>query len=118
MKKYTGRIIVPVLFFVLILPYIGWLGHEERGFSAFAGIYLVVILTIAWCLGAIYDHKRKTIALLQDSEGRYRIFSNYSKELVNSFNEVIFQTDDKGKWLYLNPAWKSMSGASVTESLG
>ncbi|MEI2468479.1 ATP-binding protein [Peribacillus frigoritolerans] len=119
MKKYTGRIIVPVLFFVLILPYyIEGLGHEERGFSAFAGIYLVVILTIAWCLGAIYDHKRKTIALLQDSEGRYRIFSNYSKELVNSFNEVIFQTDDKGKWLYLNPAWKSMSGASVNESLG
>ncbi|MDM5357787.1 ATP-binding protein [Peribacillus sp. ACCC06369] len=116
--KYIGRIIVPVLFFILILPYLGWLGHEERRFSAFAAIYLITILSIAWCLGAIYDNKRKTIALLQDSEGRYRIFSKYSKELVNSFNEVIFQTDDKGKWLYLNPAWKSMSGATVNESLG
>ncbi|MGY3315646.1 two-component system sporulation sensor kinase C [Peribacillus simplex] len=118
MNKYTGRIIVPALFFILILPYLGWLGHEERRFSAFAGIYLLAILSIAWCLGAIYDNKRKTIAILQDSEGRYRIFSKYSKELVNSFNEVIFQTDDKGKWLYLNPAWKSMSGATVNESLG
>lgn len=118
MKKYTGRIFVPALFFILILPYIGWIGYEERRFSAFAGIYLIVILTIAWCLGAIFDHQRKTIALLQDSEGRYRIISNYSKELVNSFNEVIFQTDDKGNWLYLNPAWKSMSGATVNESLG
>ncbi|MGE7183121.1 ATP-binding protein [Peribacillus sp. NPDC006672] len=118
MKKYTGRIIVPVLSFILILPYLGWLGHEERSFSTFAGIYILVILSIAWCLGAIYDNKRKTIAILQDSEGRYRIFSKYSKELVNSFNEVIFQTDAKGKWLYLNPAWKSMSGATVNESLG
>ncbi|RRN67415.1 PAS domain S-box protein [Peribacillus simplex] len=118
MNKYTGRIIVPALFFILILPYLGWLGHVERRFSAFAGIYFLAILSIAWCLGAIYDNKRKTIAILQDSEGRYRIFSKYSKELVNSFNEVIFQTDDKGKWLYLNPAWKSMSGATVNESLG
>ncbi|CAH0204058.1 Sporulation kinase A [Peribacillus sp. Bi96] len=117
-KKYIGRIIVPALFFILLLPYLGWLDHEERRFSAFEGIYLIVSLSIAWCLGAIYDNKRKTIALLQDSEGRYRIFSKYSKELVNSFNEVIFQTDEKGKWLYLNPAWKSMSGATVNESLG
>ncbi len=64
---------------------------KNAGFSAFAGIYLVVILTIALVFRChLHDHKRKTIALLQDSEGRYRIFSNYSKELVNSFNEVDF----------------------------
>ncbi|WP_285766394.1 ATP-binding protein [Peribacillus sp. SI8-4] len=118
MKKYTGRIMVPVLLFFLISPMIGWIVLKEDEVSALMGIYLSVFLALAWCLGAIYDDRRRTIALLQDSEGRYRIFSKYSKELINSFNEVIFQTDHKGKWLYLNPAWKSMSGATVNESLG
>ncbi|WP_057912312.1 ATP-binding protein [Peribacillus muralis] len=109
---------VPVLFILLLAPYLASSVIDEGGVSILAGTYLFAVLSIAWSLGAIFDDKRKTIALLQDSEGRYRIFSKYSKELVNSFNEVIFQTDHKGKWLYLNPAWKSMSGATVNESLG
>ncbi|KWW11181.1 hypothetical protein AS888_03130 [Peribacillus simplex] len=117
-KKYTGRIMVPALFILLILPILASTVLKEGGFPVLLGIYLFVVLALAWCLGAIYDDKRRTISLLQDSEGRYRIFSKYSKELINSFNEVIFQTDHKGKWLYLNPAWKSMSGATVNESLG
>lgn len=117
-KKYVGRIFVPVLFFILILPFIGWMYIEVHKVSTFAGIYIVAIVSIAWLLGATYDKNRKMIELLKDSEGRYRIFSKYSKELVNSFNEVIFQTDEKGKWLYLNPAWKLMSGATVNETLG
>lgn len=117
-KKYTGRIMVPALFILLISPILASTVLKEGGFPALLGIYLFVVLALAWCLGAIYDDKRRTISLLQDSEGRYRIFSKYSKELINSFNEVIFQTDHKGKWLYLNPAWKSMSGATVNESLG
>ncbi|MBK5459616.1 MULTISPECIES: histidine kinase dimerization/phospho-acceptor domain-containing protein [unclassified Peribacillus] len=91
---------------------------EVHKVSTFAGIYIVAIVSIAWLLGATYDKNRKMIELLKDSEGRYRIFSKYSKELVNSFNEVIFQTDEKGKWLYLNPAWKLMSGTTVNETLG
>ncbi|AOH54059.1 hypothetical protein ABE28_006820 [Peribacillus muralis] len=118
MNKYTGRIMVPGLFILVFSPILGFTVLEEGEFSALMGIYFFVVLLLAWCLGAIHDDKRRTIALLQDSEGRYRIFSKYSKELINSFNEVIFQTDHKGKWLYLNPAWKSMSGATVNESLG
>ncbi|PJN86934.1 ATP-binding protein [Bacillus sp. mrc49] len=117
-KKYTGRIMVPALFILLISPILASTVLKEGGFTALLGIYLFVVFALAWCLGAVYDDKRRTISLLQDSEGRYRIFSKYSKELINSFNEVIFQTDHKGKWLYLNPAWKSMSGATVNESLG
>ncbi|QNU05797.1 ATP-binding protein [Peribacillus butanolivorans] len=100
------------------MPFIGWMYIEVHKVSTFAGIYIVAIVSIAWLLGATYDKNRKMIELLKDSEGRYRIFSKYSKELVNSFNEVIFQTDEKGKWLYLNPAWKLMSGATVNETLG
>lgn len=73
-KKYVGRIFVPVLFFILILPFIGWMYIEVHKVSTFAGIYIVAIVSIAWLLGATYDKNRKMIELLKDSEGRYRIF--------------------------------------------
>ena len=91
---------------------------ETRKVPAGAIVYLAIIAAIAWLLGSVYDKKQRTIELLKDSEGRYRIFSENSKELLNSFNEVIFKTDEKGNWQYLNPAWKEMSGRTVNESLG
>ena len=118
MKTCVGRIVVPTLFSLLQLPYIVGLYMNTRKVPAGAILYLVIIAVIAWLLGAVYDKKQKTIELLKDSEGRYRIFSKNSKELFNTFNEVIFKTDEKGKWQYLNPAWKVMSGRSVNESLG
>jgi PAS domain S-box-containing protein len=45
------------------------------------------------------------------SEQRYR-------SVVNSVKEVIFQTDDCGAWIFLNPAWTDITGFSVEYSLG
>lgn len=119
MTTYAGRIFVPTLFSILQMPYIVWLYAESRKFPVMVAIlYFIIIASIAWLLGAVYDKKQKTIELLKDSEGRYRIFSKNSKELLNSFDEVIFKTDERGNWQYLNPAWKEMSGRSVNESLG
>ncbi|MGE7781258.1 ATP-binding protein [Peribacillus sp. NPDC097264] len=118
MNSYVGRLVVPTLFSALQLPYIVWLYAESRKVPVVGIFYLAIIAVVAWLLGAVYDKKQRTIELLKDSEGRYRIISKSSKELLNSFNEVIFKTDEKGKWQYLNPAWKMMSGRTVNESLG
>jgi PAS domain S-box-containing protein len=48
---------------------------------------------------------------LRESERRYRT-------LVNSLQEVVFQTDGEGRWTFLNPAWTEITGYSVEESLG
>jgi len=48
---------------------------------------------------------------LRESERRYRT-------LVDSLSEVVFQTDAKGAWTFLNPAWTEITGYSVEESLG
>ncbi|MDX2186336.1 MAG: response regulator [Opitutaceae bacterium] len=38
--------------------------------------------------------------------------------LLNHLNEVVFQTDCSGRWLFLNPAWSRLTGYTVEESVG
>src|SRR5262249_37517592 len=47
----------------------------------------------------------------RESERRYR-------SVVDSVQEVIFQTDAAGNWIFLNPAWTEITGHAVAESLG
>ena len=49
--------------------------------------------------------------LLSESEQKYKL-------VVENINEVIFQTDAEGLWLYLNPAWEKVTGFTVEESMG
>lgn len=44
--------------------------------------------------------------------------SSRIESIVNSVKEIIFQTDIEGKWTYLNPAWETITGFTVEESIG
>lgn len=48
---------------------------------------------------------------LVESQSRYR-------DVVESVNEVIFQTDPRGKFIILNQAWSQITGFQVADSLG
>ncbi|HAX76834.1 MAG TPA: hypothetical protein DCY88_13575 [Cyanobacteria bacterium UBA11372] len=58
----------------------------------------------------ISDRKQKEAAL-KESEEKYR-------SVVNNIREVVFQTDDRGLWTFLNPAWTEITGFSIDESIG
>ncbi|HWD71955.1 MAG TPA: ATP-binding protein [Actinomycetota bacterium] len=45
------------------------------------------------------------------SEERYR-------SVVNACREVVFQTDGRGRWTFLSPAWTTITGEPVVERLG
>lgn len=38
--------------------------------------------------------------------------------VVENINEIIFQTDPEGHWLFLNKSWERVTGFTVEESLG
>jgi PAS domain S-box-containing protein len=40
------------------------------------------------------------------------------KNVVENVNEVIFQTDAAGLWLFLNKSWETITGFTVEESIG
>jgi len=48
---------------------------------------------------------------LSEREAQYR-------SVVESVKEVIFKTDARGIWTYLNPAWTEVTGFEIQESLG
>lgn len=55
--------------------------------------------------------ERKSIeTLLIQSEKKYRT-------VVENVNEVIFQTDKAGYWLFLNNAWETITGFAIEESM-
>ena len=47
---------------------------------------------------------------LSERERQYRT-------VLSSVQEVIFQTDDEGVWTFLNPAWTTLTGFSVEDTL-
>jgi PAS domain S-box-containing protein len=54
---------------------------------------------------------RITSEALHESQTRYQ-------QVFESVQEVIFQTDARGHWQLLNPAWEDISGYPVAETLG
>nr|MDT0665942.1 PAS domain-containing protein [Micromonospora sp. DSM 115978] len=39
-------------------------------------------------------------------------------DVLDALDDVVFLTDEVGRWTYLNEAWTRMTGYSVEESLG
>jgi PAS domain S-box-containing protein len=73
------------------------------------------------------DDMRLMIALSEQisiAVERARLYTSLreSKEqyqkVVESVREVIFQTDERGRWAFLNPAWTEMTGYSIAETVG
>lgn len=57
------------------------------------------------------DERRRIEEALSESEKSYRT-------VVENVNEVIFQTDSAGVWIFLNKAWVDITGFSIDESIG
>ena len=53
----------------------------------------------------------KTRELLEHSENRLRT-------LINNMHEVLFELDREGRITFINPAWQSITGFTIDDSLG
>ncbi len=42
----------------------------------------------------------------------------HQNSVMAHLRDVVFQTDVRGRWTYLNPAWEELTGFSTNESLG
>ena len=40
------------------------------------------------------------------------------QEILDNIRDIIFRTDEQGRWISLNPAWEKLTGYTVAESLG
>ncbi|MDX2270986.1 MAG: ATP-binding protein [Cyanobacteriota bacterium] len=60
----------------------------------------------------------RLISALERSQKELRRGQKKYQSVLNTVQEVIFQTDAAGVWTFLNPAWTRITGYSVGQSLG
>lgn len=75
-----------------------WSDDAERGLRAFAEL-----------LAALLGRQRHDAERLA-AETRY-------SEAIDDIQEIVFQTDARGRWTFLNPAWERVTGFSVSDAL-
>lgn len=44
--------------------------------------------------------------------------ARFTASITDNLSEVIFRTDQRGRWVYLNPAWEALTGFSVSDWIG
>ncbi|MEN6408084.1 MAG: GAF domain-containing protein, partial [Anaerolineaceae bacterium] len=100
----------------------GKIVHTELQLQRSDGTFMPVLLTgvpywrddrVTGTIAVITDltEQRHTEDVLRKSETKYR-------SVVESVQEVIFQTGVTGRWAFLNPAWTEVTGQAVDESVG
>ncbi|MEK8045366.1 PAS domain S-box protein [Ideonella margarita] len=58
------------------------------------------------------------VVLVIDDVTERRRQKELHRRVIESINEVIFQTDALGVWTYLNPAWERITGRPASQMLG
>ncbi|WP_409253849.1 ATP-binding protein [Bacillus sp. SCS-153A] len=119
MSRYRGRLtaFIVVSLFVLVWDYIFYsvLGNDIN--LAVDIIYTILILGAAVYLGGYYDQHQRDLKKLKESEEKYRTLSDEMSLILERIDEVVFRTDSNGHFQFLNPAWETFSGYTVSESL-
>jgi PAS domain S-box-containing protein len=54
----------------------------------------------------------------EKNESELFVYDDKFKYFANNIQDVLFQTDAKGKWIFLNSRWTEMTGLDVNESIG
>ncbi|PTX93083.1 hypothetical protein DB345_15750 [Spartobacteria bacterium LR76] len=66
------------------------------------------IMLVVWHDLRKIKHAQRELAF---SEKKYR-------ELVEGLDQIVFQTNQNGHWMFLNPAWEETTGYRITNCLG
>lgn len=75
--------------------------------QVFVGATILTALPIA----ALLAERDRFSQRLADREMQFR-------SVVDAVSDVIFQSDAEGRWTYLNPAWESLTGHPLAETIG
>ena len=74
-------------------------------------LFLAVTILTALPTAALLAERDRVARRLSDREEQFRT-------VVDVVSDVIFRTDERGRWTFLNPAWETLSGYSTAEALG
>ncbi|WP_255487235.1 EAL domain-containing protein [Oceanospirillum sediminis] len=101
--------------------------HFEQGDFDYRGQYpdKSELHHLGYTLDNMASRLGKTLADLHDrledlklSQNAVQVSQRRYQDILHAVHEIIFQTDDKGRWDFLNPAWYELTGHRCEESMG
>lgn len=84
-------------------------GFNER--VALLQLFLAVTVLTALPTAAVLAERDRFSGQLADSEAQFRT-------VVDAVSDVIFRTDARGRWTFLNPAWEALTGFRMEDTIG
>lgn len=118
-KTYQVRIVLSVLAFILIISwdffyYVG--GYQINWPLDLA--FTVVVLAGIWVVSGYVDRLNLLVSDLNKREKEAHELTERLNRITDNLQEIVFETDEKGHIIFLNQAWKQMTGYDIDECLG
>ncbi|MBQ4841867.1 PAS domain S-box protein [Bacillus safensis] len=118
-KTYQVRIVLSVLAFILIISwdffyYVG--GYQINWPLDLA--FTVVVLVGIWVVSGYVDRLNLLVSDLNKREKEAHELTERLNRITDNLQEIVFETDEKGHIIFLNQAWKQMTGYDIDECLG
>ncbi|MGG4490730.1 ATP-binding protein [Metabacillus idriensis] len=119
MNKYAGRMIITLLAVCILILWniFDFIFGNQSVPLLYSSLFCIIILAVVWKLGTYIDHSKLLIQQLSESQRRYKNLLDETKMVLENIQEVVFQTDGEGNFIYLNPAWTDVTGYERSESL-
>lgn len=118
-KTYQVRIVLSVLAFILIISwdFFYYLGGYQINWPLDLA-FTVVVLAGIWVVSGYVDRLNLLVSDLNKREKQAHELTERLNRITDNLQEIVFETDEKGKIIFLNQAWKQMTGYDIDECLG
>lgn len=118
-KTYQVRIVLSVLAFILIISWdlFYYLGGYQINWPLDLA-FTVVVLAGIWVVSGYVDRLNLLVSDLNKREKEAHELTERLNRITDNLQEIVFETDEKGHIIFLNQAWKQMTGYDIDECLG
>jgi len=118
-KTYQVRIVLSVLAFILIISwdFFYYLGGYQINWPLDLA-FTVVVLAGIWVVSGYVDRLNLLVSDLNKREKEAHELTERLNRITDNLQEIVFETDEKGHIIFLNQAWKQMTGYDIEECLG
>ncbi|MGP3739279.1 PAS domain-containing protein [Bacillus sp. 4A_MP2] len=118
-KTYQVRILLSVLAFILILSwdFFYYLSGYHINWPLDLA-FTVVVLAGIWTISGYVDRLNLIVSDLNKREKEAHELTERLNRITDNLQEIVFETNEKGEIIFLNQAWKQMTGYDIEECLG